>query len=71
MACILLCVVVMSIINLGINPCQIPLVECPNERPYLEHAEDIYENHQGGLKGHNQKPKVDKQFANPALRDVL
>ena len=46
------------------NPCQIQLVECPNERPYLEHTEDISKNHQGGLKGRNQKPKVVKRFAN-------
>ena len=46
------------------NPCQIQLVECPNERSYLEYTEDISKNHQGGLKGHNQKPKVVKQFAN-------
>ena len=46
------------------NPCQIQLVECPNERPYLEYTEDISKNHQGGLKGRNQKPKVVKRFAN-------
>ena len=46
------------------NPCQIQLVECPGERPYLEYTEDISKNHQGGLKGRNQKPKVVKQFAN-------
>ena len=47
------------------NPCQIVLVECPEERPYLEYTEDISKNHQGGLKGHNHKPKVIKQFGNP------
>ena len=46
------------------NTCQIQLAECPGERSYLEYTEDISKNHQDSLKGHNQKPKVVKQFAN-------
>lgn len=46
------------------NPCQIQLIECPGERPYLKYTEDISKNHQGGLKGHNHKPKVVNQFGN-------
>ena len=47
------------------NPCQIQLIECPGERPYLKYTEDISKNHQGGLKGRNHKPKVVNQFGNP------
>ena len=50
--------------QLRLSPCQIQLVECPDQRPNLEYAEDISKNHQDGLKGRNQKPKVVKQFAN-------
>ena len=35
--------------------------KCPDERPY---PEDISKNHQDGLKGRNQTPKLVKQFAN-------
>jgi hypothetical protein len=43
------------------RPCQIEVVERPNERPYLL---DISKNRPGGLKGCNTKPKVVKHHAN-------
>ena len=35
------------------SPCQIQLVECLDQKPYLKYTEDISKNHQGGLKGHD------------------
>ena len=46
------------------RPCQIEVVERPNERPYLLYTEDISKNRPGGLKGRNTKPKVVKHHAN-------
>ena len=40
------------------QPCQIELVENPNERTFLRYTEDISKNHPGGLKGRKHKQKV-------------
>ena len=46
------------------DPCQIKLVEKPGHRSYLEYAEDISKNRQGGLKGRKLKPKVVHHYDN-------
>ena len=49
------------------NPCQIEVVERPDERPYLIYTEDTSKNRPGGLKGHNIESKVVKHHANLEL----
>ena len=44
--------------QLRCSSCQIEVVECSGERPYLKYTEDISKNHHGGLKGRHTKPKV-------------
>lgn len=45
-------------------PSQIELVEQEGQRPFLRYTEDASKNHQGGLKGRKQKPKVVVHYAN-------
>ena len=40
------------------TPCQIQLVEPPNQRAYLKYVEDLSKNHPGGLKGRKITPKI-------------
>ena len=50
--------------QLRYKPCQIELVEKPEERAYLVYREDISKNHPGGLKGLKHKPKIVVHHAN-------
>ena len=45
-------------------PSQIELVEQEGQRPFLRYTEDVSKNHQGGLKGRKQRPKVVVHYAN-------
>ena len=45
-------------------PSQIELIEEEGQRSFLRYTEDVSKNHQGGLKGRKQRPKIVTHHAN-------
>ena len=51
------------------KPCQIEIVEKPDQRPYLLYIEDVSKNHQFGLEGRKIFPKSVKHYDNEENRN--